>query len=529
MNEVSNFCNPTGAGQVCTNDPTCSQPGGCCVICSTTDPTNKYDFPPFVPDIFYTALGAKTIAPSSVHAGGIVDYNAHSLFGFMESIATRNSLLTLRPNVRPFILSRSTYPGSGVYTAHWTGDNAATWEDLAASIITMNNMALFGIPMVGADICGFSGATTEELCTRWIEVGAFSPFSRDHNEINAPPQELYRWETVTKASIVVLGLRYQLLPHLYSLMYEAHEYGRTVHNALWMHFPQDLTTHTDTDGQYMWSGSILFTPVLKEGALSVVGYFPTGVWYSLLDDTMIDTSLGGRFVTLETPLLTTNVHARGGHVIPMQKSAMTTSEVKSSPFRLIVTHPKIGDYAAGQLYLDDGTEDEVTEKSIVNYLSTSSNSLTSTVQQGSNYFLSSSVLSSIEIWGGGNVSEPYCTASLTLTSSTSKNNIIKPSSINVVDGVGFDKIVITFDTTNSPINIVTNYTVSWSCSNQPDKISSNDDDESGWNSLPKYGQVLIIVAICVVGLGTLGGAYFLYMKKKNSSLEKGLLKAQQYE
>jgi alpha-D-xyloside xylohydrolase len=137
MNEVSNFCNYAGSGQVCyLREHAECRTNVCCLDCDTPERDNAYDFPKFVPHTVMKSLGGRTLPMSAQHAGGVAEYNAHNLHGLMESIATRNALISIR-NERPFVLSRSTFPGSGRYTAHWSGDNAATWDDLKVSIITM--------------------------------------------------------------------------------------------------------------------------------------------------------------------------------------------------------------------------------------------------------------------------------------------------------------------------------------------------------------------------------------------------------
>jgi alpha-glucosidase (family GH31 glycosyl hydrolase) len=45
-----------------------------------------------------------------------------------------NRTLTNVLKKRPFVLSRSTFAGSGQFSAHWTGDNRATFNDMSFSI-----------------------------------------------------------------------------------------------------------------------------------------------------------------------------------------------------------------------------------------------------------------------------------------------------------------------------------------------------------------------------------------------------------
>lgn len=214
---------------------------------------------------------------------------------------------------------------------------------------------LFGVPMIGADICGFIYDTTEELCARWIEVGAFYPFSRDHNTLGAAPQELYLWDSVTEAAKNALGMRYQMLPYMYTLFYQANTAGATVARALWMNFPTDTTALT-VDAQFMLGSAVLVSPVLTQGATSVTAYFPQGYWYCFKGRKLVvDASAAPVMVNLDTPLTSVNVHVHGGNIVPLQESAMTTTAGRQTPFTLL-TALCPGGKAFGSLFWDDGEQ-----------------------------------------------------------------------------------------------------------------------------------------------------------------------------
>jgi alpha-glucosidase (family GH31 glycosyl hydrolase) len=83
--------------------------------------------------------------------------------------------------MRTFIIERSSFAGMGKYGSRWLGDNESKETHMAYSISGVMLMNIFGFTLAGSDICGFIGDTWLELCTKWHIVGAFYPFSRNHN------------------------------------------------------------------------------------------------------------------------------------------------------------------------------------------------------------------------------------------------------------------------------------------------------------------------------------------------------------
>eukprot|EP00708_Paratrimastix_pyriformis_P002064 GAFH01000802.1.p1 GENE.GAFH01000802.1~~GAFH01000802.1.p1 ORF type:complete len:926 (-),score=379.32 GAFH01000802.1:65-2842(-) len=326
------------------------------------------DPPPYLPG--GRPLAEHSISPRAVQLAGW-HYDLHSLYGHHEAVATNAALASVLPGKRPFIISRSTFPGSGRYTMHWLGDNYSTFVSMKYSIQGIINFQQYGMPFVGADICGFIGDTTPELCTRWIEMGALYPFSRDHNEIGKISQEPYVFgEPYTAIMRRHINLRYSLISFYYTLLVDSHRTGTPLFNALAWVFPPDPLTH-DIDTQFMVGTAILASPALEQGATTVSAYLPADTrWYDFY--TGVEAPATGR-VTLAAPLETLPLHLAGGHVVPLQEPAMTVAATVAQPVRLLVALDSAR-HAQGTLYMDDGVSaDSVQQAAYTEVLLTAEN------------------------------------------------------------------------------------------------------------------------------------------------------------
>ena len=230
--------------------------------------------------------------------------------------------------------------------------------------------------------------------------------------------------------------------------------GRTVHNALWMHFPQDTNTFAQ-DGQFMWSDGLLFTPVLTQGATTVRGYFPAGLWFSLFTDECIESS--GIFVELETPLLNTNAHVRGGTVVPMQEAAMTTAAVTSSPYTLLVALSAMHE-ATGGVFVDDGKQLEMEAMSEVAYSVSERVLVSEVVVQTYQEESPRAVLGAIEVWQASSASVSHCDGYITVTSSSDHVKVLADD-LSIANFENFSRMKFSF----KGMDLIQNFEFHWEC------------------------------------------------------------------
>ncbi len=259
---------------------------------------------------------------------------AHNVYGMLMAKASQEGLLKIKPNKRPFLLTRSNFSGGQRYAAIWTGDNVASWEHLRLANVQMQRLAMSGYSFTGSDIGGFVDQPEPELMVRWMQLAVFHAVMRTHfmgnkdhgsaevdilqilAEESSSRVDREPWSFGPETTILLrkaINLRYQLLGLLYTGMHAYSQNGTPLLQPLVMdHCEIDDLPAVERD--FMFGQHLLVSPVLEAGLFEQSLYLPKGDWYDFHSDAHYQ---GGETVTVAVQAEHLPIFVRAGAVLPI--------------------------------------------------------------------------------------------------------------------------------------------------------------------------------------------------------------------
>jgi alpha-glucosidase len=223
----------------------------------------------------------------------------HNVYGMLMNRASWEGFRRLRPEKRPFLLTRATFSGGQRYAAVWTGDNYSDWEHLAIANVQCQRLSISGFSFCGTDIGGFAGNADGELFIRWLQLAVFHPLMRVHSmgqhaggdiavtdeaqltdpALHTSDQEPWsfgeKWTALAKKAI---ELRYALLPCLYTAIWQNTQDGTPAIRHAAFADPED-PRFWDTERDFVFADHLLVSPVVQPKVQRQLVHLPKGNWY----------------------------------------------------------------------------------------------------------------------------------------------------------------------------------------------------------------------------------------------------------
>ncbi len=274
----------------------------------------------------------------------------HNVFALEMARGTFDGIKKEFPNKRTFILTRAGFAGIQRYSAVWTGDNMATEEHLKLACVMPQGMGISGITFCGTDVGGFFGSPTPDLYTRWMQLGAFTPFFRGHSIIDQRAKEPWAFGDQVEAWVKnIISLRYKLLPFFYTEFYNASKSGLPIMRPMFLDFPNDDECYSrDAQYQFMIGDNLLVAPVVSENESFKKLYLPEGKWLNWWDSKVYE---GNQWIIVDAPMDEIPLFIREGGIIPMQAKQNFVGEKNISQMQFKIFPNAVSEYS---LYQDDG-------------------------------------------------------------------------------------------------------------------------------------------------------------------------------
>lgn len=222
---------------------------------------------------------------------------------------------------RALILSRWGGLGSQRYPVGFSGDTHITWNSLAFQPYFTATAANVGYGWWSHDIGGHMlGIEDQELFTRWIQFGVFSPIMRLHST-NNPFVDRRPWAfdaEVFRIARDTMQLRHALIPYLYTMARTNSEEGRPLIRPMYHDYPEDEAAYF-CPRQYLFGNNLVAAPFVTaadpdSGMSRQFIWLPPGSWYNFFTGEHYE---GDACYALYGKLDDIPLFARAGAIIPI--------------------------------------------------------------------------------------------------------------------------------------------------------------------------------------------------------------------
>lgn len=261
-----------------------------------------------------------------------------------------------RDGKRALDFSRFAGLGSQRYPIGFSGSSFITWESLDFQPYFTANASNVGYGWWSHDIGGHrNGYRNDELTTRWVQFGVFSPIMRLHssNEVFTGKEPWKFSPEAEKTMRRFLRLRHRLLPYLYTMNRRFWAENRPLVEPLYYELPFDEEAYR-LRNEYFFGSELLVNPVTAENDRNtrlgkVKTLLPEGVWYDVFTGLRYR---GGRTMFMFRPLETIPVLAKAGGILPLQSDEELSCRTDNpAALELLIF---CGADGAFELYEDDG-------------------------------------------------------------------------------------------------------------------------------------------------------------------------------
>ena len=231
-----------------------------------------------------------------------------------------------RNGKRPMFFSRYSGPGSQRYPVGFSGDTYVTWASLDFQPYFTATSSNVGYSWWSHDIGGHMGGyRDEDLATRWLQLGVFSPINRLHSS----PSEFLRkepWYYETKTEDIMkdwLRLRHRLFPYIYTMNYRNHVNLEPLVQPMYYAYPKKSAAY-EAKNQFMFGSELMVAPITSPTNNitqmgSVNAWLPAGDWFDFFTG-LHYSSKTGRNLSIHRKINIYPVFAKAGAIVPMQNA-----------------------------------------------------------------------------------------------------------------------------------------------------------------------------------------------------------------